>query len=94
MLTNLAHDAARLRRVLARQDGPTVLVGHSYGGQIVTALGEDAPTIGGLVYSAGFWLRRRRVDRSPAGAGTLRLRRSRTSTSTRKASPGCPRTIS
>jgi pimeloyl-ACP methyl ester carboxylesterase len=34
-LTKLADDAARLRHVLARQDGPTIVVGHSYGGQIV-----------------------------------------------------------
>lgn len=55
-LTKLADDVARLRRVLARQDGPTVVVGHSYGGQIVTALGEDAPNVVGLVYIAGFAL--------------------------------------
>jgi pimeloyl-ACP methyl ester carboxylesterase len=55
-LTRLADDVARLRRVLARQDGPTVVVGHSYGGQIVTALGEDAPNVVGLVYIAGFAL--------------------------------------
>jgi pimeloyl-ACP methyl ester carboxylesterase len=55
-LTKLADDVARLRRVLARQDGPTVLVGHSYGGQIITALGEDAPNVVGLVYIAGFGL--------------------------------------
>jgi pimeloyl-ACP methyl ester carboxylesterase len=42
-LTKLADDVARLRHILTRQDGPTVVVSHSYGGQIVTALGEDAP---------------------------------------------------
>ena len=55
-LTKLADDVARLRHVLARQDGPTVVVGHSYGGQIITALGEDAPNVVGLVYIAGFGL--------------------------------------
>ena len=55
-LTKLADDVARLRHVLARQDGPTVVAGHSYGGQIVTALGEDAPNAVGLVYIAGFGL--------------------------------------
>lgn len=55
-LTTLADDVGRLRRVLARQDGPTVAVGHSYGGQIITALGEDAPNVVGLVYIAGFGL--------------------------------------
>ena len=55
-LTQLADDVARLRQVLARQDGPTVVVGHSYGGQIITVLGEDAPNVVGLVYIAGFGL--------------------------------------
>jgi pimeloyl-ACP methyl ester carboxylesterase len=55
-LTKLADDVARLRHVLARQDGPTIVVGHSYGGQIVTALAEDAPNAVGLVYIAGFGL--------------------------------------
>jgi pimeloyl-ACP methyl ester carboxylesterase len=42
--------------VLARQDGPTLLVGHSYGGQIITALGSDAANVVGLVYVAAFGL--------------------------------------
>jgi pimeloyl-ACP methyl ester carboxylesterase len=52
----LADDVARLRQVLGRQDGPTVVVGHSYGGQIMTALGTDAPNVTGLVYVAAFGL--------------------------------------
>ena len=55
-LTSLADDVARLRQVLALQDGPTILVGHSYGGQIMTALGADAPNVVGLVYIAAFGL--------------------------------------
>lgn len=55
-LTKLADDVARLRHVLARQHRPTIVVGHSFGGQIVTALGEDAPNAVGLVYIAGFGL--------------------------------------
>ena len=43
-LTALADDVARLRQVLAFQDGRTVVAGHSYGGQIMTALGADAPS--------------------------------------------------
>lgn len=54
--TSLAADVARLRQVLRRQSGPTLVVGHSYGGQIVTALGEDAPNVVGLVYIAAFGL--------------------------------------
>ena len=42
--------------MLARQDGPTVVAGHSYGGQIITALGTDAPNVVGLVYIAAFGL--------------------------------------
>ncbi|NMO92288.1 alpha/beta fold hydrolase [Actinomycetospora sp. TBRC 11914] len=54
--TSLDADVARLRQVLRRQDGPTLVVGHSYGGQIVTALGQDAPNAVGLVYVAAFGL--------------------------------------
>jgi pimeloyl-ACP methyl ester carboxylesterase len=54
--SSLAADVARLRQVLHRQDGPTIVVGHSYGGQIITALGPDAPNAVGLVYIAAFGL--------------------------------------
>jgi pimeloyl-ACP methyl ester carboxylesterase len=55
-LTSLADDVARLREVLEFQDGPAIVVGHSYGGQIMTALGEEAPNVAGLVYIAAFGL--------------------------------------
>ena len=55
-LTSLADDVARLRQVLALRDGPTVIAGHSYGGQVMTALGNDAPNVVGLVYIAAFGL--------------------------------------
>ena len=54
--TSLADDIARLRQVLNRQSGPTIVVGHSYGGQIMTALGTDAPNVVALVYIAAFGL--------------------------------------
>ena len=53
-LTALADDVARLRHVLDLQDGPAIVAGHSYGGQIITALGTDAPNVAGLVYIAAF----------------------------------------
>ena len=55
-LTSLSDNVARLRQVLAAQTGPTIVVGHSYGGQIITALGKDAPNVVGLVYIAAFGL--------------------------------------
>jgi pimeloyl-ACP methyl ester carboxylesterase len=55
-LTSLADDVARLRQVLEFQDGPTIVVGHSYGGQVITALGADAAKVVGLVYIAAFAL--------------------------------------
>jgi pimeloyl-ACP methyl ester carboxylesterase len=57
-LTQLSDDVARLREVLVRQDGRTIVAGHSYGGQIMTALGKDAPNVAGLVYVAAFGLDR------------------------------------
>ena len=55
-LTALADDVARLRQVLEFQDGPAIVAGHSYGGQVITALGPDAPNVAGLVYVAAFGL--------------------------------------
>ncbi len=46
-LTALADDVARLRQVLDLQDGPVIVAGHSYGGQVMTALGADAPNVAG-----------------------------------------------
>jgi pimeloyl-ACP methyl ester carboxylesterase len=55
-MTALANDVARLRQVLARLNSPTIVAGHSYGGQIMTALGTDAPNVVALVYIAAFGL--------------------------------------
>jgi pimeloyl-ACP methyl ester carboxylesterase len=55
-LTSLADDVARLRQVLEFLDGPSIVVGHSYGGQIITSLGANAPNVAGLVYIAAFGL--------------------------------------
>ena len=51
-LTGLADDVAKLRRVLSLQDGPTIVAGHSYGGEVIAALGTDAPNVVGVVYIA------------------------------------------
>jgi pimeloyl-ACP methyl ester carboxylesterase len=48
-LTSLADDVAATRRVLDRQDGPTILVGHSWGGTVITEAGVH-PGVVGLVY--------------------------------------------
>jgi pimeloyl-ACP methyl ester carboxylesterase len=55
-LTSLADDVARLRQALAWKMGPSIVVGHSYGGQVMTALGADTANVVGLVYIAGFGL--------------------------------------
>jgi pimeloyl-ACP methyl ester carboxylesterase len=55
-LSALGDNVARLRQVLAAQTGPSLVAGHSYGGQIATALGADAPNVVGLVYISGFAL--------------------------------------
>jgi pimeloyl-ACP methyl ester carboxylesterase len=51
--TSLANDAAATKLVLDRQNGPAVLVGHSYGGAIITEAGNH-PNVVGLVYIAAF----------------------------------------
>jgi pimeloyl-ACP methyl ester carboxylesterase len=50
---SLADDVAVTKRTLAAQDGPAILVGHSYGGAVVTEAGQDAK-VAGLVYVAAF----------------------------------------
>jgi pimeloyl-ACP methyl ester carboxylesterase len=50
---SLADDVAVTRRVVAAQDGPVILVGHSYGGAVITEAGND-PKVVGLVYITAF----------------------------------------
>ena len=50
---SLEGDVAVTKRVLALQDGPVVLVGHSYGGAVITEAGND-PKVAALVYIAAF----------------------------------------
>ena len=52
-LTSFADDMAATKRVIAAQDGPVILVGHSYGGVVITEAGND-PKVSGLVYLAAF----------------------------------------
>jgi pimeloyl-ACP methyl ester carboxylesterase len=51
--TSLADDVAATKRVVATQQGQVILVGHSYGGVVITEAGND-PKVGGLVYIAAF----------------------------------------
>lgn len=52
-MTSLEDDVRATQRILDQQDGPSILVGHSYGGMIVTEAGR-ADTVVGLVYVAAF----------------------------------------
>src|SRR5467141_4555114 len=49
--TSFNDDVAATKRVLAQQDGPSILVAHSYGGAVITEAGTDPPVVG-LVYVA------------------------------------------
>ena len=51
--TSLADDVAATKRAIASQNGPVILVGHSYGGTVITEAGTD-PKVVGLVYVAAF----------------------------------------
>ena len=77
-LTRLADDVDRLRQILGRQNGPTLVAGHSYGGQIITALGTDTPNVVGLVYVAAFGLDEGEsigalLEQAPAGPALAHL---------------------
>ena len=52
-LTSIADDVAATKRILNTQDGPTLLVGHSYGGAIITEAGDHSQ-VAGLIYVAAF----------------------------------------
>ena len=52
-LTSFADDVAATKRAIAAEDGPLILVGHSYGGLVITEAGID-PKVAGLVYVAAF----------------------------------------
>jgi pimeloyl-ACP methyl ester carboxylesterase len=52
-LTSLAEDVATMRRILAQQTGPTILVGHSYAGFVITEA-ANAPNVVGMVYVSSY----------------------------------------
>jgi len=52
-LTSFADDVAATKRIIDEQDGPVLLVGHSYGGAVITEAGNN-PKVVGLVYVAAF----------------------------------------
>jgi pimeloyl-ACP methyl ester carboxylesterase len=52
-LTSLSDDVNATRRIIAMQDGPVILVGHSWGGAVITEVGDD-PKVVGLVYVAAW----------------------------------------
>jgi len=55
-LTSLEDDVAVTRRLLSAISAPTILVGHSYGGAVITAAGVDDPNVKALVYITAFGL--------------------------------------
>src|SRR5258708_1609673 len=55
-LTSLADDVATTRQILAELEGPTLLVGHSYGGFVISEAATEAPGVVGLVYISAFIL--------------------------------------
>jgi pimeloyl-ACP methyl ester carboxylesterase len=55
-LTSLEDDIAVTRNALSAQKGPTIVVGHSYGGAVITGAANDAPNVTALVYIAAFGL--------------------------------------
>src|SRR6185295_10581816 len=69
---SLAEDVAATKRIIATQNDPVILVGHSYGGVVITEAGND-PKVAGLVYIAAF--ARTRASRCPLSSRTLRQAR-------------------
>src|SRR5713226_7694806 len=63
---SLADDVAVTKRAIAAQNGPVILVGHSYGGVVITEVGND-PKVAGLVYVKAF-----ATDKGESGAWVIR----------------------
>src|ERR1700689_1541744 len=78
-LMSLEEDSAAVRRILAQQDGPTVLVGHSFAGTIISETGDE-PIVSALVYVAArapdagedFGALAAKFPRPPASAGVVK----------------------
>ena len=77
--TSFTDDVAALRRVLRRQDGPVVLVGHSNGGAVITAAGAGESNVKVLVYIAAVVPDERETVGEIFGAASLRMQGSETS---------------
>jgi pimeloyl-ACP methyl ester carboxylesterase len=78
-LTSLKEDIAVTKRLLALQKGPTVLVGHSYGGAVISGAAVDSPNVKALAYIAAFGLDEgESLDglskQGPAAAGASQVR--------------------
>jgi pimeloyl-ACP methyl ester carboxylesterase len=78
-LTSLADDIAVTRNLLLAQKGPTVLVGHSYGGVVISGAANDAPDVTALVYISAFGLDEGESieglsKQGPAPAGAAQIR--------------------
>lgn len=78
-LTSIEDDVAVTKRLLAAKTGPTVLVGHSYGGIVVSGAGNGSPNVKALVYIAAFGLDEGesiealgKSGQAPAGAAQIR----------------------
>jgi pimeloyl-ACP methyl ester carboxylesterase len=78
-LTSLDDDIAITRNALAAQKGPTIVVGHSYGGMVISGAASDAPNVTALVYIAAFGLDEgesieglSKQGSAPAGAAQIR----------------------
>src|SRR2546430_2793617 len=77
--TSFKEDVAATKRILALQDGPCILVAHSYGGAVITEAGTD-PSVAGLVYIAAHMPDAgeneaddgKRLPRAPAKSGALK----------------------
>ena len=63
-LTSIAEDVAATNRMINAQKGPVLLVGHSYGGAVITEAGNH-PQVAGLVYVAAFQPDRREAQVAP-----------------------------